>query len=152
MLLYAASPLFNGNSEFYNNFVNKDGTPLMPLSYDANKWGKAKEAYKEAINLAETAGHALYTNTGYNGGNLEPTDPTQHCLRYNIIEAGNKEIIWADSRDEGAYGIQNKSIPFCNGSAWNGIAPTLSMLKRFYTKMGSRSKRTRISISLPCST
>lgn len=136
MLLYAASPLFNGNSDFYSGFVNKNGTPLMPLSYDANKWVKAKVAYKEAINLAESAGHALYTNTTYNGGNLEPTDPTQHCLRYSIIEAGNKEIIWADSRGEGAYGIQNKSIPFCNGSAWNGIAPTISMLKRFYTKNG----------------
>ena len=30
MLLYAASPLFNGNSEFYSNFVNKDGAALMP--------------------------------------------------------------------------------------------------------------------------
>lgn len=136
ILLYAASPLFNGNADYYNNFVDKDGAPLMPLAYDANKWVKARDAYKEAINLAEAAGHALYTNTAFNGGNLEPTDPTQHCLRYNIIEAGNNEIIWADSRGEGAYGIQNKSLPFCNGSAWNGIAPTLSMLKRFYTKNG----------------
>lgn len=27
LLLYAASPLVNGNSEFYSNFKNPDGTP-----------------------------------------------------------------------------------------------------------------------------
>ena len=36
MRLYAASPLFNGNSKFYSNFVDKDGVQLMPLTYDAN--------------------------------------------------------------------------------------------------------------------
>lgn len=37
MLLYAASPLFNGNSEFYSNFKDKNGNALMPLTYDAAK-------------------------------------------------------------------------------------------------------------------
>ena len=38
LLLYAASPLFNGNTEYYSEFVNTDGSALMPLSYDENKW------------------------------------------------------------------------------------------------------------------
>lgn len=135
LLLYAASPLFNGNPT-YSNFVNKDGSQMMPASYDANKWVKAKTAFAEAIKEAEAAGHALYTSTEYKGGNLEPADPVQKRLRYNIIEAGNSEIIWADSRDEGYYGIQNKSLPFSSSTAWNGIAPTLTMLKRFYTENG----------------
>ncbi len=139
MLLYAASPLFNGNSEFYADFKTEDGTPLMPLTYDANKWQKAKAAYEDAIKVAEAAGHTLYTNTDYmldGYDNLEPADPVQHTLRYTVIEPANKEIIWADCRSEGAYSIQNKSLPFCNGSAYNGVAPTLAMLKRFYTKNG----------------
>lgn len=136
MLLYAASPLFNGNSEFYADFTDKEGNHLMPLNYDANKWVKAKNALEEAIQLAESEGYALYTATNYNHGNLEPKDPTQHCLRYNIMEAGNPEILWADSRGEGYYGMQNKSMPFCSASAWNGVAPTLTMVKRFYTKNG----------------
>lgn len=45
-------------------------------------------------------------------------------------------MIWADCRSEGAYSVQNKSLPFCNGSAYNGVSPTLAMLKRFYTKNG----------------
>lgn len=136
MLLYTASPLFNGNSEFYADFKDKQGTTLMPLTYDPQKWVKAREAYKEAIQLAETNGYALYTKTDFNEGNVEPQDPTQNCLRNNIIDAGNSEIIWADSRNEGAYGLQNKSLPYCAASAWNGIAPTWNMLNRFYTKNG----------------
>lgn len=141
MLLYAASPLFNGNSEFYSDFKDKNsGTSLMPLTYDAEKWTKAKNAYQEAIRVAEAAGHGLYENTDYvlsaYADNPEPTDPLLHKLRYNVIEPANKDIIWSDSRSEGAYSVQNKSLPFCNGSAYNGVAPTLAMLKRFYTKNG----------------
>lgn len=40
MLLYAASPLFNGNSEYYSDFKNKDGEQLISLQYDKEKWKK----------------------------------------------------------------------------------------------------------------
>lgn len=136
LLLYAASPLFNGNSEFYSDLKNPDGTLLMPLTYDADKWVKAKEAYKEAIELCEKNGYKLYETTDLNEGNSEPSDPTQHCLRYVIMDKGNKEIVWADCRSFGYYGIQNKSLPYVSAAAWNGIAPTLAMVKRFYTENG----------------
>lgn len=136
LLLYAASPLFNGNNEFYANFQNKEGEDLMPLTYDPQKWVKAQKAYLEAIQLAESNGYTLYTTSDFNEGNSEPTDPTQHCLRYTIMEPGNSEIIWADCRNEGHYGLQNKSMPYSESSAWNGVAPTWNMLKRFYTKNG----------------
>lgn len=136
MRLYAASPLFNGNSKFYSNFKDADGNNLMPLTYDANKWVLAQDAFKAAIDAAEAAGCTLYSNVAYDHGNLEPVNGEQHLLRYNIMEAGNKEIIWADSRNEGYYGLQNKSMPYSTNSAWNGVAPTMSMLERFYTKNG----------------
>ena len=59
MRLYAASPLFNGNSKFYSNFVDKDGVQLMPLTYDANKWVLARDACKEAIELAVLNGRSF---------------------------------------------------------------------------------------------
>lgn len=136
MLLYAASPLFNGNAEFYADLKDKEGNALMPLTYDPQKWVLAKNAYKEAIQLAEANGFGLYTKSDKDDGNAEPKDPVQHCLRYVIIDAGNNEVIWSDSRGEGNYGLQNKSLPYSSGSAWNGVAPTLTMLKRFYTKNG----------------
>lgn len=81
MLLYAASPLFNGNSSFYSNFTDKSGSQLMPLTYDPNKWVKAKTAIKEAIDLAEQNGHALYVKQDYKIGNedAEPYPAGRSC-------------------------------------------------------------------------
>lgn len=137
MLLYAASPLFNGNSEFYADFTDKQGVQLMPVQYDASKWERAETALKEAIDFAEANGYKLYENTTYNTNtNACPSDPIQRKLRYNIIEAGNPEILMAETRAEGYYGLQNKSMPYNSASAWNGVAPTWNMLNRFYTKNG----------------
>ncbi|TKG89863.1 RagB/SusD family nutrient uptake outer membrane protein [Puteibacter caeruleilacunae] len=134
MLLYAASPQFNGNSQ-YANLKNNDGTSLMPTSYDVNKWQKAKDAALEAVTAARKSGYALYVNNNY-GENGYPKDETQRTLRYNIIEANNPEILWADSRKEGYYGIQNKSRPYVATAAWNGVGLTMAMLDRFYTENG----------------
>ncbi len=146
MLLYAASPLFNGNSKFYSDFKDKKGNTLMPLSYDASKWAKAESAFKEAIDAAEAAGYHLYTKGDCKlNKNGYPSDPHVRALRYTITDytaedekaGANPEVIWADARSEGYYGIQNKSIPFINGGwGWNGVAPTIAMLNRFYTKNG----------------
>ena len=43
VLLYAASPLFNGNA-FYSDFKNKNGELLFNSTYDRNKWLLAAEA------------------------------------------------------------------------------------------------------------
>ena len=60
LLLYAASPLCNGNTEFYARFRNNDGTPLMSQTYNPEKWKWALDACQEAITLAEDNGHRLY--------------------------------------------------------------------------------------------
>lgn len=136
MRLFAASPLYNGNSEFYSDFRDKNGNPLISLEYDPNKWAVAKAAYEKAIQVARDNGYALYTNTSYNIGNSEPVDPTQHCLRYNLLEMGNSEIIMCDCRTEGKYDIQNASLPNAEPAAFGSHGPTLTMLDRFYTNNG----------------
>lgn len=143
MLLYAASPLFNGNSKFYDDFKDKLGNLLMPVTYDPNKWIKAKNAIKEAIDLAEQNGHALYTKQDYKMGNEDanpyPATGPVRCLRTCLVDwdSRNPEVLLAETRNEGSYGIQNKSLPFVtDGWAWNGIGPTWAMLNRFYTKNG----------------
>lgn len=55
LLLYAASPLVNGNTEFYSDFVNKDGTHLINQTYDAEKWKRAMDAAKDAIDCVEAS-------------------------------------------------------------------------------------------------
>ncbi len=49
-LLYAASPLFNGNP-LYASIKNKDGKVLFSASYDKEKWKKAADAAKAVIDL-----------------------------------------------------------------------------------------------------
>ncbi len=49
-LLYAASPLFNGNP-LYANVQNKDGKVLFNRSYDKDKWKRAADAAKAVIDL-----------------------------------------------------------------------------------------------------
>ena len=68
--LYAASPLFNGNSEFYSNFVDETGKHLISQTYDVKKWEKCAEVTLDAIQNAEKAGYKLY-------GDVEAGAPTQ---------------------------------------------------------------------------
>lgn len=139
LLLYAASPLFNGGggekTSFYASFKDKDGNPLISTTYDASKWKRAADAAKEAIDAAEAAGHRLYTyNTSIKSD--FPTNPVEKDLRFTFIDKNSPEIIWADTRKEGVYMFQNKSTPFVEGTSWNGIAPTLTMVETFYTENG----------------
>ena len=50
LLLYAASPLYNGNS-MYTNARNSDGSPLFSASYNEDKWRQAAMAAREVIDL-----------------------------------------------------------------------------------------------------
>lgn len=140
LLLYAASPLFNGNSEYYSGFVSKiDGRHLISQIYSDEKWEKAARAAEEAILLAKNAGYDLYTYSPLASSNFkQPTNPVHRVLRLNFIDYNNsKEVLWAHTTKEGNYGIQFKSTPYRTGpSSGNGVGVTLSMVESFYTQNG----------------
>lgn len=147
MYLYAASPLFNGGSSTFPNtddvsntyadFVDKEGVHLVATSYDASKWERAAQAALQAINHVESQGFSLYDNGEITANMPYPSDPVERKLRMTIIDReNNPEVIWADTRAESTYGLQNKSAPFGNSTSWNGIAPTLTILETFYTENG----------------
>lgn len=56
-LLYAASPLFNGNTLF-QNFTNKNGERLFPAE-DKGKWRRAAEYCDTALMICRQAGKSL---------------------------------------------------------------------------------------------
>ena len=60
-LLYAASPLFNGNP-MLQNFTNKKGEKLFP-AYDREKWKRAALACDSAILICEAAGKELVSGS-----------------------------------------------------------------------------------------
>lgn len=65
VLLYAASPLWNGSFP-YPNWRNTDyetpgyGKELVSLEYSSAKWERAKTACEEALEAAKSAGYALF--------------------------------------------------------------------------------------------
>ena len=140
LLLYAASPLFNGNSEFYSNTLIDPETsqPLMSQTYDPEKWKKAMEACQVAVDMAERLGYKAYTAKEV-PSNFYPKDLTEYSIKMNYMDKQNMEVVWADTRKEGQYGPQNQSTPRDpkdDGRSWNGVAPSLAVVENFYTENG----------------
>lgn len=87
LLLYAASPLYNGNVE-YSGFKNLDGTVLINQTYDQQKWKKAADAAKAVIDLGI---YSLYKDPSgdpvksYNGIFFQPWNSEQIFVRKDNI-------------------------------------------------------------------
>ena len=99
VLLYSASPLFNGNAEFYSGFTNNDGENLFNLNYDVQKWQLAVDATEEAIMAAIGQGVSIYQYTGdiptFDETNyINPFIKTQYDYRYVVTDPWNSELIW----------------------------------------------------------
>ena len=63
VLLYAASPLFNGGVPQYKDLKNRDGRLLFPQDVDKEKWRIAAEYADEAILYLEGQGYKLFQGT-----------------------------------------------------------------------------------------
>ena len=139
VLLYAASPLFNGNSD-YGNFMNKDGTLLFNQSYQNEKWTLAAEAAKKAILLCDSVGIKLYKFPGTIYP-LSETTMTQMSIRNAVTEKWNTEIIWGNPNSR-TWQMQYSSMAHIdpnnsgNNSVHGTLAPTLKIVQQFYTKNG----------------
>ena len=59
LMVYAASPLFNGGYTEALSLTNKDGKALFPPA-DPDKWERALEALQEFIDYAESGHYELY--------------------------------------------------------------------------------------------
>lgn len=97
LLLFAASPLVNGNKRFAGH-MNKDGVEVFNSTYDAGKWTRAKEATKLLIDEAHAAGHKLYVE--YNpDGSIDPFMSLQE-LWFVSNRAGNTEVLFPYTKDD----------------------------------------------------
>lgn len=137
VLLLAASPLFNGNSD-YARLVNKDGTPLVNTSFDKTKWDKAAVAAKAAIDMAEQAGGKLYT--AIPSSVLSAFTNQQMTLRNVISERWNTERVWGLSN---SYAGQLQRVAmgclattFTPNNSNAQLAAPMKIADLFYTKNG----------------
>lgn len=143
LLLTAASPLFNGNSD-YAGFRDKDGVALFNTTYDANKWVKAADAAQAAITAAEGAGFRLYKFPG-SQFKLSDTTTLQLTIRGALTErvAQNQEHVWANSNSLTGFlqqvampRLMKGSDPIPVGVARQQLAPPIKIAEMFYSKNG----------------
>lgn len=163
-LVYAASPLWNG--EFpYPNWTNKVETPgygteLVSRTYDRSKWERALTACNQALEAADAEGFELFRDESlYSSANISlPYIPGMSnneefdafkkkvmLMRY-VINAkpteGNREFVWGlNVGNDGMvlHALPTRVIQQSNGNWYNGysgIAPTLNSAEFFYTANG----------------
>lgn len=142
VLTTAASPLFNGNSD-YANFQDENGNPLINTSYDESKWTRAVEACREAIEVADRNGHFLYEFTG-GLGDISDTTHIKLSVRGSMSEPWNEEVIWGASNSIISTGFQSWVQPKINPaltaesreSTQSYWSPTLQIAEQFYSNNG----------------
>ena len=139
VLMLAASPLFNGNTD-YSNFKNKDGEALVSTTFDAKKWERAAVACKEAIDACHDAGNAIfYFEPPFNMKSL--SENTQYCMniRGAITEDWNSEMVWGMSNSKSNTDrLQNMVTPRSEIQEMSGalLAATMNAAELFYTRNG----------------
>lgn len=138
LLLMAASPLFNGNSDMVG-FNTKDGTPFFNPVYDATKWKRAADAAKEAIDAAEANGHKIFYKDDV-AFTISQTAKTKLNITQAVTERWNDEIIWGNPNSR-TYELQRLcmmplDITVAHTQARKVFSPTLESAMNFYTKNG----------------
>jgi len=155
VLFFRASPFFNGNREYYGDFLNHEGKPFFPQDFNNNKWKEALDALTEAINFAEAQGRALYTyekepylydNRAFeeNRQNMQ----TYYDNRMVICDPWIIVVVWGNSNIN-YYGqgelssSTNMRLPSgYEGTtntaefSWQWMGATYQALSRYYTKNG----------------
>lgn len=132
MLLFAASPLVNGNP-WYADFVNNEGERIFPVQYDASKWERAAKACRELVNLAESNGYDLYKE--YNtDGSIDPFMSYQNML-FTRWADGNREILFGRPQCSEVFEYDKACTP--RGAGGNGgLGVTQSLVDAFFMENG----------------
>lgn len=137
-LLYAASPLFNGN-EFYRDFKDKNGQVLFSTEYNHEKWHLAALALDEAVKVSLDAGHHLCSGTKSNHSDvlnymediensvISDFDNEEFILEWKIV-GGFAELLLPRLRPEDTEHF-NSGVLGC-------ISPSLKMVEMYYTDKG----------------
>ncbi|MGV8093065.1 MAG: RagB/SusD family nutrient uptake outer membrane protein [Mangrovibacterium sp.] len=140
VLVTAASPLFNGNTD-QAVLRNLDGTQLFNQTFSKDKWDLATAACQEAIAACESAALRLYTYySNYQQFKLTDTIQTQLSLRNSVCERWNNEVIWANTQSYCA--IQGAALPLLdsryieNYVPRGDYSPTLKIVELFYSQHG----------------
>lgn len=131
LMLFAASPLVNGNPDF-KGFVNSAGEEIFNSVENPDKWKDAAKACRDLINEAHANGYKLYQEFN-DDGSIDPFLSYSNAM-YTEFHQGNKEILFVRTQSEiNEYG--RHAIPYgLNGNG--GLGVTQSLVDAFFMSNG----------------
>lgn len=140
VLLYWASPLFNGNTD-YNSFLDHNGEPFFNQAYDPTRWTAAAEACKKAVDMCESAGVRLYQTSDYVATKpLSDQTLLVQTLRGAISDRWNKELIWGNTASLVGHAVQTECLTYFESyfqvTTFQRMSVPLSTVELFYSKNG----------------
>ncbi|MDR2467066.1 MAG: RagB/SusD family nutrient uptake outer membrane protein [Prevotellaceae bacterium] len=115
MMVYRASPLFNGNTD-YRGLTDKRGveifSPVKTEDEKLRRWADAANACREALDFLRLRGLTrLYKYTGNDiMSDMPPEIRLDLTLRMSLSERWNSDIIWANTGNWGTD-IQQQTHP-----------------------------------------
>lgn len=164
VLLYAASPLWNGNTLYESGKLKWEndswetegyGKQLVSTEYSRDKWVKAQAACQEALDFARGQGLELYENSDFDELKDLPKNFTNEQrdfmkyvfrMRYALLSRANatgkcQEVVWGvtDQSNIMTACMPRRMFQQTNGTwfdGWSGISPTLNAVEMFYTQNG----------------
>ena len=164
-LLYAASPIANGNTEgFAAALVDDTGKRLLSAEYDGRKWAKAAAAARDVIELGLYELHTVNAQGGggtldtpatiapYEDGNfserewpngykgLDPFESYRQVFNGELAASGNTELIFTRGNNGGpdVRAMVFHQLPrTTGGGGFNTHGLTQKMVDAYYMRDGA---------------
>ena len=165
VLLYAASPLYNGQapSEVIDALVDKSGRKLLSDTYDNRKWARAAAAAKDVMELKRYQLYVAYKRESddmaypttitppddngtfhsqdwpYGWKNIDPFESYRSLFDGEVGAYNNDEIIFTRGVNQGAENIRVMVIhqlPRSQGGGYNCHGMTQKQCDAYYMKDG----------------
>lgn len=123
-LLYAASPLFNGNPD-YADFADQDGLLLFPTQENLSLWSDAADAALDAITKLEGAGYGIYE---------KHADPMENFFQIFHDQFNSEWIYWRNIGTD-VHGLDRCANPL-SVSGFSILSVTQEMIDAYHMENG----------------
>lgn len=165
VLLFAASPLYNGGApaDVAAALVDKEGNPLLSSTYDESKWAKAAAAAKDVIDLGryqlyvayrKDAGDIAYpatvtppydpefsdSNWPFGWKDIDPFESYRSLFDGDVEASQNPELIFTRGKNQGGENIKVlvlHQLPRLEGKGYNSHGMTQKQVDAYYMNDGS---------------
>ncbi|WP_423129887.1 RagB/SusD family nutrient uptake outer membrane protein [Gaoshiqia sp. Z1-71] len=140
VMIYWASPLFNGNTN-YESFLDHKGEPFFNQTYDPDRWKRAADACDSAIMVSNSCGNRLYQVSDYvTSKPISAVTKRLNMLRHSVSERWNCELIWGNTTWPVDAGVQEQCIPrfeeATQQTTTGNMSIPLNIAEKFYSRNG----------------